>query len=347
MAGRLRDWIRSGMKPPDSETTSKKRRIPHFPEEPQKQLYWFGRLLREVCAEAACEVADNTDRWRYFGGIERQTAEEMIKALGFAQQFVNQPIVSDLLRNARTEVHRCTKHRLVDLFTWLRQAIENATNEDPIIDEDGKTSDCRRGPVPLDGRIQTTMIEAAELASKILAKRTTSGGGAATKVVNLAQQINIQQTNVTQQTDIRNTNIRVTVTPAPTQTPPESSTEAAVAPAKANSQSKDGDEWWTGMEVGKAANRAINVEWPWQKWRRFLEKKNVRMKRAKKKDGTENARSCLVSVEDVVSVLEDAFDAGEFDQMRTERDRRKQEVRDQIKTEFGSKNVIAEIFDAH
>ena len=69
------------------------------------------------------------------------------------------------------------------------------------------------------------------------------------------------------------------------------------------------------------------------------------MKRAEKKDGSENVRSCLVNVKDVVPVLQDAFEAGQFDKMRTAKDRRKQEVRDRIKKEFGSENLIADMFD--
>lgn len=218
---------------------------PVYPSQPEAQIYWVGSALCAACDEAALDIRQGCEGWYDFGCIEQKRGKDLIARLSHAHWLADRRGAGSFPRHALRMVHTVTGKSLPNLINWIKLAIENAMNEDDI------TSDNRSSPVQAD------IVDAARQAGRILAELSTSGKGASTRVVNMAQQINIQHTNATQQTDIRHTNIHVTVTPGPTQTPPKSSTQPAGAVAAVVDAKNELDSKLKGTSPKKSVKRPI------------------------------------------------------------------------------------------
>ena len=101
--------------------------------------------------------------------------------------------------------------------------------------------------------------------------------------------------------------------------------------------------WLRAAEFKRRANRAATVEWDWLKWKRFLDSHDVPSQPARTRDGSLAKRRRLVSAGDAVCALRCAIDSGEFDEMKTDRDLRRQQIHEKIDKEFGSAKLIDEI----
>lgn len=134
----------------------------------------------------------------------------------------------------------------------------------------------------------------------------------------------------------------------------ESARRGAYRAAKRSSIDRDEDsgvlrtseepKWLPAAEVVRKANKAVRVRWDWKRWERLLKRYKVETKPAIKKNGTQAVGRRVVSVRDAMKALKDADRTGEFDKMKTEKDRQHEEMCQRIEKEFGSTALIDEMF---